>query len=87
MGTAGTHVNEHHAVCMRAIQYLARKYSGCQKQGGCRVLWVTLPVSCTGSRPEGYLLMVPVHVHQIPSQQSLAFSSSGEHASFFTGVV
>ena len=33
--------------------------------------------------------MVPVQIHQFPSQQSLAFfsSSCGDPASFFTGVV
>ena len=33
LGTADIHVDEHHAVCIRAIQRLARKHCGCQKQG------------------------------------------------------
>ena len=32
VGTAGIHVDEHHAVCMRAIQDLAQKHFGRQKQ-------------------------------------------------------
>ena len=31
VGTAGIHVDKHHAVCMRAIQDLPRKHFGCRK--------------------------------------------------------
>ena len=33
----------------------------------------SLPDSCAETRPKGYLLMVPVQVHQFTSQQSVAF--------------
>ena len=41
VGTAGIHVDEHHAVCMRAIQDLAQKHFGRQKQEP-RKHWLTL---------------------------------------------
>ena len=41
LGTADIHVDEHHAVCVHAIQCLARKHFGCQKQGP-RKHWLTL---------------------------------------------
>ena len=41
MGAADIHVDDNHAVCMRAIQCLARKHLVCQKQGP-RKHWLTL---------------------------------------------
>ena len=58
-----------------------------RREWACRVLWVTLPVFCAGSTLKGFLLMVPVQIHQFTSQQSLTFfsSSCGEPASCFHG--
>ena len=87
VGTAGTHVNEHHAVCMRAIQYLARKYSGCQKQGDCRVLWGNASSFLYGIQARRVSFDGSCACASDPQSAKPGLFSSGEHASFFKGVV